>query len=533
MSNTTSMYNTITLILSLLVAVVILATIAPKLKLPYSILLVLGGLILGFIPGLPRIVLNPDLILLLFLPPLLYSSAWVTSWRDFRANMRPISLLAIGLVLMTTILVAVVAHAAIPEMPWASAFVLGAIVSPTDSVAATSIAQRLGIPRRIVSIIEGESMVNDATGLVAYRFAVAAVVTGVFSLEAASLQFVIVSVGGIAIGFLIGWPVAWLHRHLDDASIEITITLLTPFAAYLLAETLNVSGVLAAVTTGLYVARQSSRIFSANTRLQAEAVWEMVIFLLNSLIFILIGLQLRGILDTLTNLSPITLIEYALLISLAVIVIRIIWVFSSTYLSRLLDPSLRTRDPYPGWRNVVIVSWTGMRGGVSLAAALALPLFTNGGIPFPGRDLVIFLTFCVILSTLVVQGLTLAPLIHLLGLKDDGSTRSEEMQARLAAMHAAVARIEELSKEDWVPPELAAHLRSHYEKKINGITAHFEGAEGGDNDGHLTVYQRLQEEILKAERSAIISMRDQRKIGDEVLHSIERELDLEEERLEV
>ncbi len=291
------MSATISLLFGGLLVIVDLATLATRLRIPYAILLVLGGLLLGFVPGLPTIELDPELVLVLFLPPLIYSSAWLTSWREFHANLRPILQLSLGLVLVTTIVIAVVAHF-IAGLSWPVAFVLGALVSPTDAVAASATAKQLGLPRRIVTVIEGESMVNDATGLVAYRFAVVAVVTGSFSLSLAGLQFLVVSLGGLMIGLVIAWPVAWLHRHLDDAPIEITITLLTPYAAYLLANALQVSGVLAVLSAGLYLSRQSSRFFSSNTRLQANAVWNVLVFLLNGLLFLLIGLQLRSIVAT-------------------------------------------------------------------------------------------------------------------------------------------------------------------------------------------------------------------------------------------
>src|SRR5215469_9498711 len=366
------MSATITLLFGLLVVIVALATLASRLRLPYAILFVLGGLLLGFVPGLPQITLNPELILALFLPPLIYSSAWLTSWRGFHANLRPILQLSLGLVLVTTLVIAVVAHF-IAGLSWPVAFVLGAIVSPIDAVAASATAKQLGLPRRIVTVIEGESMVNDATGLVAYRFAVAAVVTGSFSLWQAGLQFVVVGLGGLVIGLVIAWPVAWLHRHLDDAPIEITITLLTPYAAYLVADALQVSGVLAVLSAGLYLSHQSSRFFSANTRLQANAVWNVLVFLLNGLLFLLIGLQLRGIVETIASDSPVTLVWQALLISVAVIAVRFAWVFSAASLSRLISLRLRLRDPSAGQRQAAIVAWVGMRGGLSLAAALALP----------------------------------------------------------------------------------------------------------------------------------------------------------------
>ena len=534
--NLPTISSVLTLVLGLLVAVVALAIIAPWLHIPYSILLVLGGLLLGFVPGLPQFTLDPNVVFLLLLPPLLYSSAWQTSWRDFRANLRPISLLALGLVLLTTVVVAVVAHVLIPDLPWAVAFVLGAIVSPTDAVAASAIAQRLGIPQRIVTIIEGESLVNDATGLVAYRFAVAAVVTGVFSLGEASWQFVVVSVGGIALGLVAGWGLSYLHRWLDNPPLEITITLVTPFAVYLLGEeVLQVSGVLATVTTGLYLTWRAPTFFSSGTRLQANDVWEMLIFLLNGLVFMLIGLQLPGILailnTTIARRSPILLVWDAALVSLTVILIRLVWVFPQALLPRLLSRRLRERDPYPGWRSVLLIGWTGMRGAVSLAAALALPEVTAAGAAFPERAFVIYLTFGVILATLVVQGLSLPLLIRGLGLHDDGASQRQETQARLTAAQAALARLDELASQDEVSQVSAQHLRKHYEAQVRSITKRFKQAGDEPGEDHAMTYQRLQREALQAERSAVIGLRNQGEINDEVLRRIERELDLEEQRL--
>ena len=523
------MSATISLLFGLLVAIVILATLATRLRIPYAILLVLGGLLLGFVPGLPTITINPELFLVLFLPPLIYSSAWLTSWREFRANLRPILQLSLGLVLVTTIAIAVVAHT-IAGLSWPVAFVLGAVVSPTDAVAASATAKQLGLPRRIVTVIEGESMVNDATGLVIYRFAVAALVMGSFSLWQASLQFVIVSLGGLLIGLVIGWPVAWLHRHLDDAPIEITITLLTPYAAYLLANALQVSGVLAVLSAGLYLSRQSSRFFSSNTRLQANAVWNVLVFLLNGLVFLVIGLQLRGILETIAGHALFTLIWEALLISLAVIAVRIAWVFPAAYLPRLISPRLRDRDPFPGWRQVAMVAWIGMRGGLSLVAALALPLSLTAGQPFTQRDLVIFFTFAVILVTLVGQGLSLVPIIRLLGLERDSSLEREHALAHLVAARAALARLDELATEAWVPEDVLIKMRSHYEQKLRTLTEAIDGEGNKRFDGHVPDQQQLRQEVLQAERAAVIGLRDHGRIDDETLRLVERELDLEEQR---
>jgi Na+/H+ antiporter len=524
------MSATISLLFGLLVAIVVLATLATRLHLPYAILLVLGGLLLGFVPGLPTIELNPELILVLFLPPLIYSSAWLTSWREFRANLRPILQLSLGLVLVTTLVIGVVAHF-IAGLSWPVAFVLGAVVSPTDAVAASATARQLGLPRRIVTVIEGESMVNDATGLVAYRFAVAAVVTGSFSLPQAGLQFVVVSLGGLLIGLLIAWPVAWLHRHLDDAPIEITITLLTPYAAYLVADALQVSGILAVLSAGLYLSRQSSRFFSSNTRLQANAVWNVLVFLLNGLLFLLIGLQLRTILETIAGHSLLMLVLQALLISLAVITVRLAWVFPAAYFPRLVSARLRARDPYPGWRQVAMVAWVGMRGGLSLAAALALPFTLTGGILFPQRDLVIFFTFGVILVTLVGQGLSLGPIIRLLGLEQDGSLEREHAKAHLVAARAALSRLDELATEEWAPEDALAQLRAHYAHKLETLTAAMDGVGYDRFDGHAPAEPQLRREVLAAERAAVIGLRDRGRIDDETLRLVERELDLEEQRL--
>jgi monovalent cation/hydrogen antiporter len=538
------------IILGLLLAVAALATLATRLGVPYPILLVLGGSALGFVPGLPPVELDPELVFLLFLPPLLYVSALFTSWRDFRANVRPITLLAVGLVLMTTLVVASVAHTVV-GLPWGAAFVLGAIVSPTDAIAATSVAQRLGVPRRIVTILEGESLVNDATGIVAYRVAVAAVVTGAFSVWEAGLQFVVGAAGGVAAGFAVGWLVVWARRHLsEDPSVQNTISLLTPFVAYLAAEELPhslwgllhdlfgvpgdlyFSGVLAVVTTGLYLGRKGPYIISSGTRLQGYATWELITFLLNGLIFILIGLQLRSVVEGLNEYTAGQLVSFALLTSLTVILVRMVWVFPATYVPRWASRRIRERDPSPSWRNVSIIAWTGMRGVISLAAALALPLQTASGVLFPDRDLIIFLTFCVILATLVVQGLSLPVLIRALGLEDDRIGDKEETHGRVSIAEAALERLDELADEDWVREDTAERIRGLYSYRRNRFASRFEGDPEGVEE-RSAAYQHLMVELLGAQRLRLITMRDEGSIGDEVMHRIERDLDLEESRLEM
>ena len=518
----------------LLLAVAVLALVARKLSIPYPILLVIGGLSLGLIPKLPKVRLDPELVFLFVLPPLLFPAALFTSWRDFRANLRPISLLAIGLVLFTTVAVAWLAHYFM-GLPLAAGFALGAIISPPDAIAATAIADRLKVPRRIVTILEGESLVNDATALVALRFAVVAVGSGSFSLAHAGGQFIIVGVGGIALGLAVGWLATQFHKRVDDAPIEITVSLLTPFVAYLAAERLGVSGVLAVVTAGLYLGWRVPELLTFKTRLTGGPVWDMVEFLLNGLVFIFIGLQLPEVLRGLSgNAIPISrLVWDALLVSLAVILIRILWVFPATYLPRLMFKKLCRHDPYPKWQHVTIVAWTGMRGVVSLAAALALPLRIQDGSPFPGRDLILFLTFIVILATLVVQGLSLPLLIRWLGIKDDGSMEKEERDARLQANQAALARLNEIAERDPAKADALQRLRIEYEDHIRQV----EGAESESAGTPLRLfsseYERLSHEALKVERRTIVKLRNQDVISDEVLRRIQRDIDLAEARLRI
>ena len=516
----------------LLLAVAALGLLARKLKIAYPILLVIGGLLLGLIPGLPRVRLDPEFIFLFFLPPLLFPAALFTSWRDFRANLRPILLLAIGLVLFTTVAVGWLAHGFL-GLPLAAGFVLGAIVSPPDAIAAAAIAERLSVPRRIVAILEGESLVNDATALVAYRFAVAAVVTGSFSLAGATGQFFVVGLGGILIGLAVGWIAAWFHRHVDDAPVEVTVSLLTPFVAYLAAERVGASGVLAVVTAGLFLGWRTPEITTSSTRLQGGPFWNMIEFLLNGFVFILIGLALPESVRALSGRSVAPLVWSAMVISLAVIVIRILWVFPATYLPRWLFKSIRARDPYPPWQHVAIVGWTGMRGVVSLAAALALPLTIQNGAPFPERDLILFLTFIVILATLVGQGLSLPWLIRWLGLEDDKGAEAEEREARLKANRAALARLNEPAPPDPAKANARQRLRVEYEDRIRQLEA--DQPRNADHPRHLfsSEYESLSSEALQLERHMILKLRNENVINDEVLRRIQRDIDLAEARLQL
>jgi monovalent cation/hydrogen antiporter len=478
--------------------------------------------------------LDPDLVLVIFLPPLLYVAAFFANLRELRADARAISLSAIGLVLLTTCTVAVVAHEII-GMPWAVAFALGAIVSPTDPVAATAIVRRLGAPRRLVNMIEGESLVNDSSALIAYRVAVAAGVGGSFSVLDATVDFVVAVIGGVAIGLVVGKAIAEIRRRLDDVPVEITISLFTGYAAYLPAEQLGVSGVLAAVTAGIYLGWRAPRISTPQMRMQGVAVWELVVFLLNAVLFVLIGLQLPNILDAVSGIAALTLAGYALAMIGVVIGTRLLWLFTVPYVVRALDRRPVQRARRVGAAPRVVVGWAGMRGAVTLAAALALPLQTDPGSPFPDRELVIFLAYCVVLFTVVVQGLTLPSVIRRLDVTEDGSEEeAEEYAARIAAADAALQRLDQLAGEDWVRDDTVERLRGLYSYRRRRF-ATLRGQEE-DSDGiqeRSLAYQRLLVELLEAQHEAIVGMRDRREISSEVMRRVERDIDLEQSRLEI
>ncbi|MCW3000184.1 MAG: Na+/H+ antiporter [Solirubrobacterales bacterium] len=531
----TSEARTDIVLFGVLVAVAAFLIAAHRSGIPYPILLVLGGGALGFMPGAPAAVLDPDLVLVIFLPPLLYSAAFFSSLHDLRDNLRPISLLAIGAVLLTTLVVGVVAHELIDGMSWAAAFTLGAVLSPTDPVAASAIAAGVGAPRRFVTVIEGESLVNDSTGLIAYKFAVAAALTGGFSVLDAAGTFVLSAAGGIAIGVIVGMIITELRRATDDPPTEITISLLTPYFAYLPAEAAGASAVLAAVTAGIWLGWRSPELITPTTRMQAFAFWEILIFVLNATLFVLVGLELPDVLAAARqSTSDAQLALYGAVISGSVIVARFLWVVPATYLPRLLSRGMRRHDRLPPRSHTFLVAFTGMRGAVSLAAALAIPATTDAGTPFPGRDLIIFLVYVTILVTVVGQGLTLGPLIRRLGVTDDGESQQRwEDTARLRAARAALARIDQLVGEDWVREESADRMRQAYGYRVRRFGARFDDADDGAIEEGSLAYQRLRREVLAAERGEIIRLRNQGYINDDVMRRIERDLDLEHERLEI
>jgi CPA1 family monovalent cation:H+ antiporter len=492
--------------------------------LPVPLLLVCGGLLLGFVPGLPRVELPPDLVLVAILPPLLYSAAFFTGLRDLRYNLRPIGLLAFGLVIATTVGVAIVAHAVIDDLSWAGAFTLGAIVSPTDAIAATEVARRLNLPRRVVSILEGESLINDGLALVLYKYAVAAAVAGTFSLWNASWHLVLNVLGGITVGLVVAFFVRQVRKRVDDTPTEVAIALLSGYLAYLPASAMGVSGVLAAVTIGVYMGWYTPELTNVQTRLSGNAFWEILVFLVNALLFALVGLQLHTIASRLPITS--TLIGESLVVVAAVVLLRFVWVPVFTYVPRLLFRRIRERDPYPPWQAPVVIAWAGVRGAVSLAAALALPA------DVPQRDRIVFVTFVVILASLIGPIVTMPGLVRLIGIEDDGGADREDAKARIKAAEAALARIEEIAAEGWANEDSLDRARGQYRFRTNRFTSRLTGDNGDGSEERSVLYQRLRRELLDAERMAVHALRNEGRITEEVAQRVQRDIDLEDSRLD-
>jgi CPA1 family monovalent cation:H+ antiporter len=521
-----------------------LGLVARRLNVPYPIVFVIGGFLISFIPILPaELNLDPNFIFFIFLPPLLYIQAVYTSWRDFQFYLRPILLLAIGLVAATTVIVAYVAHAIIPGLPLTAGFVLGAIISPPDAIAASAIAKRLGLPRRVVTVLEGESLVNDATSLVIYKVALTAALGAAATMGATLTstlighawipgEFVYIALGGVAVGLVVGKCVDWVRRRLldDGAQIFVTVSMLTPYISYLLADQfLHVSGVLSVVTTGMYIGWRSPEVLNASIRLQIQAVWDFVIYLLNGMVFVLIGLQLPHILKSMEeHWWPHPFLQ-AVAINAVCIVVRLAWIFPGAYLPRLLFKRIREREPAPDWRQVLIVGWSGMRGIVSLAAALALSGYPN----FPRPHLVQFIAFSVIFTTLVFQGLTLPALIRFLGVGDDGIPAREELRARSQISKAVFDKIAEMRRESKLPASAIDVVEQYYREQALNLEDELAEQLGWSNRRHHVLsVRRLSRLAVAAQRRALIKMRREGEIGDDVLHRIEHELDLEEVRLQ-
>jgi Na+/H+ antiporter len=518
------------IVFGLLLAVAGLAVLARVVGVPYPITLVAGGAVIGFLPGVPTVELDPDVVLLIFLPPLLYGAAFFTSVRELRRDARSIATLAIPLVFATMTAVAIVVHEVV-GLQWSESFVLGAIVSPTDAVAPAEIMRRVGAPRRLLAIIEGESLTNDWTALVLYRVAVAAVVSGSFTLWEAGLEFIASGIGGLAVGLAAGWLIRQVRSRLDDPPIEITISILSGYVGYLPAEALGFSGVVAAVTTGLYMAWYTPQLTTPVLRLQTLAVWEILTFLLNALLFLLVGLQLPSIVDSLQARAAGELAFWGALVSAVVIGVRMAWVLMLPLVLRRVDRRESQRARRIPWEDRLVLGWAGIRGSVSLAAALAIPLRTDSGDPFPERDLIIFLAFMVILATLIGQGLTLGPVVHALDVEDDGTEGQEDTLARRRVAEAALERLDELGEPDWISPESVGRARQLYDYRERRFGALEEGADENFED-RADAWRRLMYELFDAQRQALLELRNQGEISDDVRRNVERDIDLEETRIQ-
>ncbi|MDB5412418.1 MAG: uncharacterized protein JWR10_753 [Rubritepida sp.] len=511
-------------LLALMAACLGLAVIARFAGLPYAVVLILGGIAIAFVPGLPHITLEPELALAFFLPPLLVGSAFRTDWRAFRRNLRPILLLALGCVAFTSVLIGYLARVLIPDMPWAAAIALGAILAPPDAVAAAAVLQRLKLPPRIVTVLEGESLVNDASALVIYRFAITAMAAGSIAPMEAAGSFFLVSLGGIAVGWLIGRAVIWTVSRLHDTLLETTLTFLAAYATFLAAEALHLSGVLAVVTAGIMYGQAQYQAFSARTRLASHTVWEFIEFVLTSLIFILIGLQLREILERLEGRGVWDLLGLGVAISLALIVSRFVWIFPAMWLPRRI-PWLAGNDPPPPVAHMIVLSWAGMRGVVSLAAAIALPL------DFPQRDIIVFLAFCAILATLVVQGTTLEWVIKRLGLvtpPHPNGIDPEEAMARHVAADAALHAVQARATDVLYGP-IAADLMAEFSDREAHLQRVTRG--GGPAAAERAARRAIRLEALDAARAALRSHQIEGELPEELLSRLGQEYDYEENRL--
>ncbi|WP_185829256.1 Na+/H+ antiporter [Sphingomonas ginkgonis] len=516
--------HTFELLLVLVAASVALAFVAQRLRLPTAVMLVLGGIGLAFVPGIGTVEMDPELALALFLPPLLQASAYRTDWAAFRFNLRPIFLLAVGAVFFTAAAVTIVAKMLVPELPWWAVITLGAIVAPPDAVAAAAVLEQVRLPKRIVTVLEGESLINDASALVLYRFAVAAVLAGTSNFGDGVLQFFGVAIGGALAGWLVGRAAMWVFVLLQDTMLDITVSLLAGFVAYLLAEQFHASGVLAAVACGLVLGRRQHAEFTGESRLGLAAVWGFVEFLLTAIIFMLIGLQLRGIIGRLDNYDLLTLLWLGGAVSATLIIARFIWVFPAVWLPRVLSRRVREQDPLPPWSHAVVLSWAGMRGVVSLAAALALPL------RFPGRDIIVFLAFCAILATLIVQGTTLGVVVRRLGLQEDDTLLPEpEMtQARAELATAALGAVQRQSDKDG-PSNTGAAAELLDEYKVRAERASVAGQDLETKSGQLGAQQRMRLVAIEAARRELKEKTDQ--IDHDAHRELGEELDLEEQQV--
>ena len=517
--------------LLLLVFVAVFAGLARRLKIAYPILLVIAGLVLGFLPGMPRIGLDPNLVFLVFLPPLLYSAAWTLSWREFQRNFVSIAMLAVGLVFFTILGLALAAGSLLPGFDWRSAVLLGAVVAATDAIAATSIARRVGLPQRIVDLLEAESLVNDGTGLLALQFGLLMLMTGrTPSVIEGVGRLVFLTGGGVVIGLAIGAAVAWFERLVDDGPIEIVISILVPYATFLIGDRAHVSGVIAVIACSMYMSRKSSGYMSPQVRLQATAVWDALTFVLNGIVFVMIGLQLPYVMSQISGMSRVVLLEYGVGFSAVIVAVRMVWVYGETYIAYALRRWVQKVDAeQPDPRRLFVIGWGGMRGVLSLAAAVSLPYVLPDGRTFPQRSMIIYLAFCLIVATLVVQGLTLPWLIRRLGLTEPVRIKDEEQDARRVLLREALVHLDRKRSKNRDQSTMFGELIAGYQQMLDAMPAEREARAQGLVDQSRRSAAIL--DVLQAQRAALIRLWDDGRIDDEVLRTLQRELDLEESRV--
>jgi monovalent cation/hydrogen antiporter len=528
------MHESLLLVLALIIIILMVVMLGEKIKISYPIFLVIAGLALSFIPGIPSIKIESDLIFLIFLPPLLYEAAWNTSWKDFWRWRRIISIFAFGLVILTSGIVAFASNAMIPDFTLSLGFLLGGIISPPDAVAATSVLKGIKVPKRVIAILEGESLVNDASSLIVFRFALAAVISGTFVFHEAAFNFVLVTVMGIAVGIVVAMIIYAIHRWLPTSpNIDTALTLIAPYLMYLGAEQFHVSGVMAVVSGGLFISYRSHKIFSHTTRLQTTSMWTTVSFILNGFVFLLIGLELTNIVDGLTDYSIGEALGYALVISLVIIVTRIGFTLLSSAFTVWVSKYIKTADSRPGWRGPLIVGWAGMRGVVSLASALSIPLLLDNGQEFPQRNLILFITFVAILVTLVIQGLTLPLVIKLVNYEDPDHQRPEleqesEIKAKLSRL--ALKALDEQHKEVFEKNQLVQDLKVQI-KKILQVKEEILSRQHSDDHRNVREYINVYIDLIELQRNELHKLRNNPAYDHDVIRNLEAQMDLEEEKL--
>ena len=504
--------------------------VANRFHLPFELFLVFGSCILSLSPWAPTFQLDPRIVFELFLPPILFYAAYFTSWREFKFNFRPISLLAVGLVTFTMTIVAIISKIIFPDFTWAEGFLLGAIVSPTDATSATTMIKKLGAPHRIITILEGESMVNDAAALILYRFSLAAILSGSFSLSHVTTQFIFDTSGGVALGLIIGVVSIYLLPKIESVTAETTFTIITAFACYLAGEHLGVSGVITTVVCGIYCGIRVPVIATSQTRITAKASWSTLIFIINGFVFTLIGLELPTILKNLQTDSLEILIGYGALISLCVMLARIIWVFPMAYLPRLFSPSIARRDPMPSWKILFILSWSGMRGIVSFAAALSIPFLLSTGQAFPHRDLILFITYCVIVFTLIIPTITLPIILHYLKIVDEKNEIRQEAIARIRSLENSITHLKDLGSRENISDDVLNGFLKQLDRRLNVVKTQINESPFSTLSDDHTLLKKLTLLNIECERKTLLELRKSGEIYDEVFHQLSDELDIEELR---